>query len=154
MADLKNQRRMAAEILKCGENRVWMNPDKLDEVAECITRADIRTAIASNLIKAKAKNGTSKGRIRYVAGQKASGKRKGPGSRKGSDNARVPSKRRWIATIRPIRAELKALRDSGEITPAVYRMYYRKAKGGVYKSRRHVRMHMVSAGHLEEKEEI
>ena len=32
MADLRNQRRMAAEILKCGENRVWMNPDRLDEV--------------------------------------------------------------------------------------------------------------------------
>ena len=38
MADLRNQRRMAAEILKCGENRVWMNPDRLDEVEDCITR--------------------------------------------------------------------------------------------------------------------
>ena len=89
MADLRNQRRMAAEILKCGENRVWMNPDRLDEVEDCITRADIRTAIASGLIKAKPKNGTSRARTRYVAGQKASGKRKGPGSRKGTANARV-----------------------------------------------------------------
>ena len=89
MADLRNQRRMAAEILKCGENRVWMNPDRLDEVEDCITRADIRTAIASGLIKAKAKNGTSRARTRYVAGQKASGKRKGPGSRKGTANARA-----------------------------------------------------------------
>ena len=47
MSDLRNQRRMAAEILKCGENRVWMNPDKLDEIEDCITRADIRTAVAS-----------------------------------------------------------------------------------------------------------
>ena len=73
MADLRNQRRMAAEILKCGENRVWMNPDRLDEVEDCITRADIRTAIDSGLIKAKAKNGTSRARTRDVAGQKASG---------------------------------------------------------------------------------
>ena len=152
MADLRNQRRMAAEILKCGENRVWMNPDRLDEVEDCITRADIRTAIDSGLIKAKAKNGTSRARTRYVAGQKASGKRKGPGSRKGTDNARVPSKRRWISTIRPIRAELKQLRDEGKITPSVYRMYYRKAKGGVYKSRRNLRMHMVNAGYLKEEE--
>ena len=64
MADLRNQRRMAAEILKCGENRVWMNPDRLDEVEDCITRADIRTAIASGLIKAKPKNGTSRARTR------------------------------------------------------------------------------------------
>jgi large subunit ribosomal protein L19e len=29
-------------------------------------------------------------------------------------------------------------------------MYYRKAKGGVYKSRSHLRMHMISAGYLKE----
>ncbi len=150
--DLKNQKRMAAEILKCGENRVWLNPEKMEEIAECITRADIRTAIASGDIKAKPKNGTSYGRIRHAAAQKAKGKRKGPGSRKGTDNARVPQKRRWISVIRPIRAELKQLRDEGKITPAVYRMYYRRAKGGVYKSRRNLRMHMISAGYLKEEE--
>ena len=126
MADLRNQRRMAAEVLKCGENRVWMNPDRLDEVEDCITRADIRTAIASGLIKAKPKNGTSRARTRYVAGQKASGKRKGPGSRKGTANARVRDKERWMAT------------------------YYRKAKGGMFKSRRHLKQHMTAAGHLKE----
>ena len=152
MADLSNQRRMAAEVLKCGQNRVWMNPDRLDEVEDCITRADIRTAIASGLIKAKPKNGTSKARIRYVAGQKASGKRKGPGSRKGTANARVRDKERWMATIRPIRDELKTLRADGKITPAVYRMYYRKAKGGIFKSRRQLKQHMIAAGHLKEEE--
>ena len=150
MSDLKNQRRMAAEVLKCGENRVWLNPEKLDEVAECITRADIRTAVASGLIKAKPKNGTSKGRIRYFAGQKASGKRKGPGSRKGTANARVRDKERWMGTIRPIRDELKTLRADGTITPSVYRLYYRKAKGGMFKSRRHMKQHMIAAGHLKE----
>jgi large subunit ribosomal protein L19e len=150
MADLKNQRRMAADILKCGENRVWMNPDKLEDIEDCITRSDIRTAIDSGLIKAKPKNGTSKARIRYVAGQKASGKRKGPGSRKGTANARVRDKERWMGTIRPIRAELKQLRADGKITPSVYRLYYRKAKGGMFKSRRHLRQHMIAAGHLKE----
>ena len=150
MSDLKNQRRMAAEILKCGENRVWIDPEKIEEVEDCITRADVRTAIASGLIKAKAKKGTSKGRIRYVQGQKASGKRKGPGSRKGTANARVRDKERWIATIRPIRDELKTLRAEGKITPSVYRLYYRKAKGGMFKSRRHLKQHMTAAGHLKE----
>ena len=150
MSDLKNQRRMAAEVLKCGENRVWMNPDRLDEVEKCITRADIRTAADSGLIKAKVKNGTSKARTRYAKAQKAKGKRKGPGSRKGTANARVSDKSRWIGTIRPIRAELKSLRADGKITPSVYRLYYRRAKGGLYKSRAHLRQHMVAAGHLKE----
>ena len=150
MSDLKNQRRMAAAVLKCGQNRVWMNPDKLDEVEKCITRADIRTAVASGLIKAKPKKGTSKARTRYAKAQKASGKRKGPGSRKGTANARVRDKERWMATIRPIRKELKQLRADGKITPSVYRLYYRRAKGGLYKSRAHLKQHMTAAGHLKE----
>lgn len=152
--DLKNQRRMAAEILKCGENRVWINPDRLEEVSGCITRADIRTAIDSGLIKAKPKAGTSYGRIRYAHGQKAKGKRKGPGSQGGRNNAIISRKRRWISVIRPIRDELRILRDEGKISPSVYRMYYRRAKGGAYRSRRNLRMHMINAGDLVEKEEI
>jgi len=148
--DLSNQRRMAAEVLKCGENRVWIDPEKIEEAADCITRADIRTAIASGVIAAKPKQGISKARVKHIQTQKAKGKRKGPGSRKGTNNARLPEKRRWISIIRPIRDELKTLRDEGKITPSVYRMYYRKAKGGVYKSRRNIRQHMVAAGHLKE----
>ena len=152
MANLNNQRRMAAAILKCGENRVWLDPDSMDDIAECITRADIRTATNSGIIKAKAKNGTSRGRIRHNAAQKASGKRKGPGSRSGTANARVRNKTRWISVIRPIRDELKTLRDSGEITSSSYRLYYRRAKGGQYRSRRNLRQHMINAGHLKEEE--
>jgi large subunit ribosomal protein L19e len=148
--DLSNQRRMAAEILKCGANRVWINPEREEEAADCITRADVRTAIASGVIAARPKKGISKARVRHNLNQKAKGKRKGPGSRKGTDNARVPRKRRWISIIRPIRDELKTLRDEGKITPSVYRMYYRKAKGGVYKSRRNIKQHMISEGHLKE----
>jgi large subunit ribosomal protein L19e len=148
--DLSNQKRMAAAILKCGENRVWIDPDKAEDAADCITRADVRTAIASGVIAAKPKKGISKSRVRYKLNQKAKGKRKGPGSRKGTINARLPDKRRWISIIRPIRDELKMLRDEGKITPSVYRIYYRKAKGGVYKSRRNIRQHMIAAGHLKE----
>ena len=50
--DLKNQKRMAAEILGCGVNRVWIDPNKIEELSDAITRADIRTAIESGTIKA------------------------------------------------------------------------------------------------------
>lgn len=152
MTDLKNQKRLAADILKCGENRVWIDPEKGDEVASCITRGDIRNAIESGLIKAKPKNGTSRGRARHAAQQKAKGKRMGPGSRKGTANARVPSKRKWISKIRPIRDELKQLRADGKISPSVYRLYYRKAKGGSYTSRRNLKQHMVTDGNLKEED--
>lgn len=148
--DLSNQKRMAAEVLKCGENRVWIDPNRIEEVAEAITRADIRTAVDSGSIKALPKKGISKGRTRYVAGQKAKGRRKGPGSRKGTSNARSPKKRRWIQTIRPIRQELRTMRDEGKIDRSVYREFYMKAKGGMFKSRKNLVAHLRSEGHLKE----
>ena len=32
--DLKNQKRMAAEILKCGESRVWIDPNRIEDAAD------------------------------------------------------------------------------------------------------------------------
>ena len=86
--DLKNQKRMAAEILKCGHTRVWLDPNRIEDVADAITRADIRTAIESGTIRALPKKGISRGRARYMAAQKAKGRRRGQGSRKGT--ARCP----------------------------------------------------------------
>ena len=112
--DLKNQRRMAAEILGCGNNRVWIDPNREEDVADAITRADIRTAIESGTIRAMAKKGVSRGRARYNHEQRSKGRQRGPGSRKGPAGARTPTKRDWIQTIRPIRTTLRELRDSGK----------------------------------------
>ncbi len=147
--DLSNQRRMAAEVLGCGANRVWIDPNAIDEVAEAITRADIRMAIDSGTIRALPKKGVSRGRARHAAAQKAKGRRRGPGSRKGTTNARRPGKREWMQTIRSIRTELKALRADGKIPRSVYREFYRKAKGGMFKNRNHLLSHMRMEGHLE-----
>lgn len=148
--DLKNQRRMAAEILDCGENRVWIDPNRAEDLSDAITRADIRTAIESGTIKALPKAGISQGRTRYNKAQRKKGRQRGPGSRKGKAGARSPTKRDWIQTIRPLRAELRELRDSGKISKHIYREFYMKAKGGVFKSRTHLLTHLKSEGHLQE----
>ena len=128
--DLKNQRRLAAELLKCGENRIWMDPTRMEDVSDAITRADVRRLINDKAIRARQKKGVSRGRARYIQGQKKKGKRRGQGSRKGAKGARTPKKRAWIQTIRPIRAQLKEYRDSGKIDLKTYRKTYRRAKGG------------------------
>lgn len=150
--DLKNQRRMAAELLGCGENRVWIDPNRSEDVADAITRADIRTAIASGSIKAVPKTGISKGRTRHNQAQRRKGRQRGPGSRKGRAGARTPRKSAWIQTIRPIRATLRELRDEGKIPRNVYREFYMKAKGGMFKSRAHVLSHLKAEGHLQEEQ--
>jgi len=153
MSDLRNQRRMAADILKCGKNRVWMDEDRLDEIAKAVTKADVRVLIKGGAVKAKQKKGISSGRKKYVASQKMKGRRKGQGSRKGAKFARLPRKRRWIKTIRPLREYLKELRDTEQIDRSTYRLYYRKSKGGEFRNRHHLKTHLISDGVLKEEQQ-
>lgn len=146
MSDLRNQRRMASDILKCGKNRVWMDHDRIDEIAKAVTKEDIRILIKGKAIKAVQKNGISSYRSRYNASQKKKGRRKGHGSRKGAKYARLPKKERWIKTIRPIRATLRSLRDEEKIDRKTFCKYYRKAKGGEFRSKHHLITHLISDG--------
>ena len=57
---ITNQKRMAAQILKCGVNRVWIHPSYVDQVSQSVQKEDIREAIESGWIKAKAVQGTSR----------------------------------------------------------------------------------------------
>ena len=153
MTDLRNQRRMAASLLKCGENRVWMDNDQLDEIAKAVTKQDIRLLIDGKAIKSRQKKGISSGRKKYIAKQKKKGRRSGYGSRKGAKYARFPKKDRWIRTIRPIRIYLRSLRDGKKIDKSAYRRYYMKAKGGEFRSKHHLKTHMISDGILKEEKQ-
>lgn len=150
--NLRNQRRMAAEILKCGEHRVWMDPNRLEDVADAITREDVRGVIRAGLVRKLPVKGQSRGRTRHRAEQKRKGRRRGPGSRKGARGARSPRKRRWIRTIRPLRETLQELRSEGRLDPVAYRKLYLRAKGGMYRSRAHLLQHLKSGGYLQEGE--
>jgi large subunit ribosomal protein L19e len=150
MTDLRNQRRMAASLLKCGENRVWMDFDRLDEIAKAVTKDDIRVLIKGKAIKSRQAKGISSGRQKYTTKQKEKGRRRGHGSRKGAMFARLPRKERWIRTIRPIRGYLRNLRDEKKIDKSTYRKYYMKAKGGEFRSRHHLEIHLKSDGILKE----
>ena len=145
---ITNQKRMAADILSkkegriVGIHRVWIHPDYLDEVTSAVQKDDVRQLIEDGIIKAKPIVGISRSRARKVAGQKAKGRRKGQGSRKGTANARAPKKERWMRIIRSQRRVLKEFREDDTITSSKYRYYYRKAKGGSYRSIADMKMNM------------
>jgi len=149
--DLKNQRRLASEILDCGENRIWMDPTRMEDVGDAITRADVRRLINDKAIRARQKKGISRGRARHIQAQKKKGKRRGHGSRKGAKGARTPKKRAWIQTIRPIRKQLRYYRDSGRLDKKTYRKLYRRAKGGMFKNKARLRSHLETEGLLKKK---
>ena len=70
---ITNQKKMAAQLLKCGVNRVWINPSYLDQVAQSVQKEDIREAIDNGWIKAKAVQGTSRVRALKRQNQKKKG---------------------------------------------------------------------------------
>lgn len=154
MADLRNQKRLAADLMKVGKSRVRIDPDRTEEVATAVTRADVRRLIDGGVIRAVQKTGVSRGRARHTAFQKSKGRQVGPGSRKGAKFARLPRKERWMALIRALRGELRDLRDKGAIDRHTYREYYMRAKGGQFRSRQHLLSHMKTEGALSEEVEL
>lgn len=132
MTDLSAQKRLAADVLGVGKNRVWLDPDAQDELADAITREDIQELVDDGTIKAKSASGNSRGRARERADKRAYGHKKGTGSRKGKAGARQDSKDQWRRKARAQRQTLRNLRDDGIINPSQYRELYQKSRGGEF----------------------
>ena len=142
--NLKNQRRMASKALKIGKKRVWIDPEKGEDVEEAITREEIRKLISEGTIKAAPQKGVSRGRARIIHAKRKKGLKKGMGSRKGRKTARMPRKELWKRRIRAIRSYLKDLRDRRVIQRNIYRRLYLLAKGGVFRDVAHVEQYIDS----------
>ncbi|MEM1989819.1 MAG: 50S ribosomal protein L19e, partial [Candidatus Bathyarchaeia archaeon] len=72
---LKSQRRMAAEILGVGEERVWIDPERIEEVEAAITREDIKRLIHEGVIRKLKDKGVSRARARIIHEKKRKGRR-------------------------------------------------------------------------------
>ena len=143
MGGLSLQKRMAAEILKVGQSRVWMDNEHFEDIKKAVTRSDIRKMISHGYIKAKRKK-IKKPKLYPKK------RRKGPGSRKGAKGSRLTKKRRWMNTIRPLRRMLKELREEKKIDPNMYRKLYLQVKAGAFRSRSHLRLYLEQKGILHE----
>lgn len=150
--NFSTQKRMAADLLKVGVNRVWIDPDAADEVEQAVTRDDVRGLIDEGVIQRRRSKGQSRGRARTRQEKRKKRRGTGHGKRKGRKGARNPSKRQWVSKIRAQRKALRELRDSGAIDRDVYREHYRKAAGGIYPDVFHMKKAIKDAGHLEEEE--
>lgn len=131
---LESQRRLAAELLKIGKGRVWIDPDRIEDVEAAITREEIRRLIHEEIIQSSPKKGVSRVRARVLHEKKKKGLRRGPGRKSGSAHARISKKQIWMRKIRALRRELRELKTSRVITENVYRRLYNMAGSGVFES--------------------
>ncbi|MFH1399357.1 MAG: 50S ribosomal protein L19e [Candidatus Woesearchaeota archaeon] len=143
---LNSRKRIAGKVLKRSPKRVWLDPTRADEIKESITKVDIRGLIKDGVIRGKQVKGVSRARAKKRAIQRRKGRGKGPNSRKGKWTARLPAKVAWMNRIRLIRKFLAELKGKELITKAGYRKLYLKAKGGFFRSKRHVKLYIDEQG--------
>jgi len=130
----RSQRRLAAQILKVGTNRVWMDPERLEDVEVAITREEIRKLIHEGAIKPAPKKGISRVRAHILRQKKKQGLRRGPGTRKGSSGAKITKKQAWMQRIRVLRRTLREWKASRTLTEGAYRQLYMVAGSGAFSS--------------------
>ncbi len=140
------QKRLASQILKCSPSRVWIDPEKVQDVKEAITSQDIKSLINNGLIVKKQKDGQSGFHSKKILAQKRKGQRKGHGSRKGKSGARTHEKTEWINRIRLQRAFMQDLKKKGLIDSKNYRMVAMRIKGGFFRSKRHIKIFINEKG--------
>jgi large subunit ribosomal protein L19e len=145
MSSLKSQRRLAAQILKVGENRVWIDPERTEDTETAITRDEIRRLIHEGAIKSLPEKGVSRGRARILHEKKKKGRRGGLGSKTGSPFARISKKQAWMSKIRALRRKLRLLKAKKIVPESAYRKLYRMASSGKFESvadmERYLKMH-------------
>jgi large subunit ribosomal protein L19e len=131
---LKSQRRLAAELLKTGKGRVWIDPERMVDVEVAITREEIRKLIHEGIIKSLPLKGVSRARARVLQERKKKGLGRGPGGKSGTTKARISKKHAWMKKIRPLRKKLRELKTNRVITVSVYRKLYNMAGSGAFES--------------------
>ena len=149
---MKIQKRLAGQLLNASPKRIKFSNERLADINEAITKTDIRQLIRDGAITKEQEKGVSRGRARKLKVQKSKGQRKGKGSQKGKKTARLPRKESWMNKIRSQREMIASLKAAGNITKETARELYRKAKGGFFRSKRHINIFIDDHGLFIKKE--
>ena len=143
------QKRLASQILGCSPKRVLFDENRLDDIKEAITKPDVKRLIGNGAIIELQKRGISRARANKRKLQKAKGRRRGHGSRKGRAGARGEnSKTLWVNKVRLQRRFAAALKNSNKVDKETYKDLYRKIKGGFFRSKSHIIVYLEEKGIL------
>jgi len=152
--DLSLQKKLASKILGVGKDRIWIDPNKIQDAYKALSRSDILDLIDKGIIKTKSIRGQSRTWANYIKEQKKKGRRRGAGSRKGGRKARLDKKENWIKRIRAIRKLLRELKEKNIIDKKLYRDLYKRAKSNEFKSKRAILIYLKDLGILKNEKEV
>jgi large subunit ribosomal protein L19e len=141
VVNLKAKKRLASRVVGVGVHRIKFDSDHLDDVADAITRENIRSLITANTIQIRPFTGTSRGRAQKKKEQKNK-RGTGQGSKKGRKGARVGKKEVYVAKVRALRRLIKIAKDRKDITNPEFWALYKKIGGNTVRNKAHLRLLM------------
>jgi large subunit ribosomal protein L19e len=138
VVNLKAKKRLVSRVTGYGIHRIQFHSEHLEDIADAITRSDIRSLITANTIKIKKIKGTSRGRAQHKSLQKRKRGAKA-GSKHGRKGARVGKKQVYVKKIRSLRYILRVVKDRKEITNKEFWALYKKVGGNTVRNKAHLR---------------
>lgn len=136
--NLRTKKQLAARVTGVGMHRIKFDSEKLDDIADAITRQNIRSLITANTIQIIPARGTSRGRAEFKKSQKTKRGKK-EGAKQGRKGARVGKKEIHVKKVRSLRKILKIAKDRKEITNPEFWSIYSKVNGNTVRNKAHLR---------------